>query len=69
MPWIPPTAITKEITKDIFLIKEYIQKSTQGGESKDSFVFYLTNNALKDINFVADFTGSTNIALAITMPK
>jgi hypothetical protein len=33
------------------------------------FVFSVTNNALKDMTFVADFTDSENIGVSVIPPK
>jgi len=76
--YTPPTQITKEIAKDVYLIKELIQVPTStaiGLQSTNSnqasgeaasfyFVFRLANDSLKDMDFEADFTGSENVTLS-----
>lgn len=72
--YTPPTSITKEIAKDIYLIKELIQPpgmagaglqgQAQGADRPFYFVFRLTNNALKDVDFHADFSGSENLTVS-----
>jgi hypothetical protein len=41
--WTPPTIIQKEISKGIFLIKEFVQKPTQGEGTIDQFIFSVKN--------------------------
>ena len=48
--------VSKEIAKGIVLIKEHVLIPASPPISQ--FAFYLVNSSLKDIDFVADFTGS-----------
>lgn len=53
-----PNAIIKQICKDVYLIKEYLQIPSANGAVEEVFVFRMTNNSLKEIEFAIDFKDS-----------
>ena len=65
-PFIPPSAIVKQIAKDVLFIKEYAQRPLQTpGDMEQQFIFRITNDALKDIDFTLDFRESDQILVSI----
>ena len=63
--YVSPNSIIKEITKDVYLIKEYVETTISGSDKVEQFVFKLTNNSLKQIDFSIDFKDSENIKLGL----
>lgn len=53
----------KEISKDIILhkIQRTLTNANDGAESK--YTFRIVSNSIKEVDFVADFTGSENVRI------
>ena len=63
--YVSPNSIIKEITKDVYLIKEYLETQVTMSEKVEQFIFKLTNNSLKEIDFSIDFRESENIRIGL----
>ena len=58
----PPAAISKEIAKDVFLVKEYVDAASE--HDFHQLVFRVTNNSLNDIELTTDLRGSEDIVVS-----
>lgn len=58
----PPAAISKEIAKDVFLVKEYVDKASE--YDFHQLIFRVTNDSLNDIELTTDLRGSENIVVS-----